>query len=106
MGVAQAGMGRRNLPFRVGGEDVVLRLHDRVAGEPALGVVLLRRRVRSVAGPEGLGRGIILEFGISPSAAIRKPFAVLHHEVDVVQPSGHYWLAGLILSLLRHPMGL
>ena len=38
--------------LRVSGEDVILVGHDRMAGEPAFGVVLLRRLVRCVAGSE------------------------------------------------------
>ena len=42
------------LPLRVGGENVILVRHDRMAGEPALCVVLLRRIIVLVAGPESL----------------------------------------------------
>ena len=48
-------------PLRVLGEDVVFPLHDRVAGEPALGVVALRRLVRLGGGRERVGRGVVLE---------------------------------------------
>src|SRR5207247_5107772 len=71
------------------GEDVVSRLHDRVAREPTLGVVLLGRLVGCGAGPEGTGGGLILEHGPSPHAAVREPLAVLHHEVDVMQRARH-----------------
>src|SRR5579863_6283284 len=93
-------------PLRVGGEDVILVRHDRVAGEAALGVVLLRRRVGRIGGPEGLGCRVILERGPSPSPAVREPVAVLHHEVRVMQGARHGRLAGLVLGLLRGPMDL
>src|SRR5204863_19149 len=70
-------------------KNVISRLHFRVAREPALGVVRLRRLVSQGAGRERIGRGFILEHGPSPSAAVREPLAILHHEVDVVQASRH-----------------
>src|SRR5256885_13537346 len=51
------------------GEDVVSRLHDRVAPESTLGVVPLRRRVGRGAGREGAGRRVIVERGPSPPAS-------------------------------------
>src|SRR2546422_3456954 len=65
-------------------EDVVSRLHDRVARESTLGVVPLRWRVGRGSGREPPGR-LILEHGPSPPAAVREPLAVLHHKVDVMQ---------------------
>src|SRR5205809_4979901 len=47
-------------------EDVVSRLHDRVARESTLGVVPLRWRVGRGSGREPPGRGLILEHGPSP----------------------------------------
>ncbi len=93
-------------PLRIGGEDVILVGHDRVAGEAALRVVLLRWQVVRIAGPEGLGRGVILKRRPSPSAAVGEPLAVLHHEVRIVQCARHGRLARLVLSFLRHPMDL
>src|SRR4029077_93909 len=78
----------------------------RVAGEAAFGVVLLRRRAIFIAGPKSLGRGVIIELGVSPSAAVRELLAVLHHEVDVMQRARHDRLTGLVLILLRGPMDL
>src|SRR6185436_10360500 len=67
------------------GKDVVPGLHDRVAREPALGVVPLRRIVSQGAWRERVGLDVIVEHGISPSAAVCEPLAVFHHEVDVMQ---------------------
>src|SRR5258707_11063538 len=83
-------------PFSVLRENVIFCLHDRVAREPALGVVRLRRLVGLGAGRERTGRGVIIEHGPSPSAAVREPLAVLHHEVHVCSVpgtvvSGKYW---------------
>src|SRR5689334_20598479 len=75
---------RRSAPSVIG-EDVVSRLHDRVAPEPTLGVVPLRWLVGCGGGLEGTGRGVILERAPSPPAAVLEPLAVLHHEVDVMQ---------------------
>src|ERR1043166_7693279 len=86
-------------------EDVVSRLHDRVAREPTLGVVLLGRLVGCGAGPEGTGGGLILERGPSPSTAVPEPLAVLHHEVDVMLRARH-GRCGKRLHLFRVPMDL
>jgi hypothetical protein len=56
------------LPFRVRREDLIAFCHYRMAREPALGIVRLRRLIRECAGPERLGGGVILKLGISPSA--------------------------------------
>src|SRR5215475_11907770 len=76
-------------PVPVIRENVVSCLHDRVAREPALGIIRLRRPVSQGAGRERIGRGVILEDGPSPSAAVRKPLAVFHHEVDVMLGAWH-----------------
>ena len=70
-------------------EHVVSRFHDRVAPESALGVVPLRRHVRRGGGRELAGRCVVLERAPSPSAAVREPLAVLHHEVDVMKRARH-----------------
>src|SRR5438105_10474218 len=70
-------------------EDVVSRLHDRVAPQSTLGVVRLRWRVGRGSRREPPGRGIILERGPSPPTAIHEPLAVLHHKVDVMQHARH-----------------
>src|SRR6516165_6132848 len=72
-------------PFPVLCENVVSRLRPRVACEPALGVVPLRRRSSRGAGLERIGGGVVIEHGISPPAAVREPLAVLYHEVHVQQ---------------------
>src|SRR5262245_48945832 len=76
-------------PLPVIRENVISLLHYGVAREPALGVVRLRRFVRLGARPESIGRGVINEHGPSPSAAIGKPLAILHHEIDVMLGARH-----------------
>src|ERR1700724_3071137 len=93
-------------PLGVLRENVVLLLHYRVAREPALGVVPLRRLIRRCAGPERIGRGVILELAISPSAAVREPLAILHHEINVMEGAGHQRLTGRRLVLFGVPMDL
>ena len=44
-----------------------------MAREPALRVVPLRRRASCRAGRERVGRGVVIEHGVSPSAAVREP---------------------------------
>src|SRR5262249_22251096 len=89
--------GRTDLSLRVLRENVISPLDYGVAGEPAFGTVLLRRVVGGVAGPERFRLGVILELGISPSATVREPLAVLHHEVDVMLGARYLWLAGVRL---------
>ena len=86
-------------------EDIVSVLHDRVAPEPALGVVPLRRHVGHVGGHELTGRGVVLERTPSSSTAVREPLAVLHHEVDVMQRPGHRGRRERV-QLPRDPMDL
>src|SRR5207247_320567 len=86
-------------------EDVVSRLHDRVAPQSTLGVVRLRWRVGRGSRREPPGRGIIFERGPSPPAAVREPLAVLHHEVDVMQRARHR-RCGECLQLFGVPMDL
>src|SRR6516164_7171375 len=76
-------------PVPVIRENVISCLYDRVAREAALGIVPLRRLVGQGAGPERIGCSIILEYGPSPSAAVREPLAVLHHEIDVMLGAWH-----------------
>src|SRR5438874_11840555 len=87
------------------GEDVVSRLHDRVAPQSTLGVVPLRRHVGCGAAREGAGRRAIVERGPSPPTAVGEPLAVLHHEVDVMLRARHR-RGGERLQLLRAPMDL
>src|SRR5579859_4500544 len=76
-------------PVSVIRENVVSCLHDRVAREPALGVVPLRRMVRQGAGRERIGCSVIVEHGPSPPAAVREPVAVLLHEVNIMLGAWH-----------------
>jgi hypothetical protein len=75
-------------PLGVLRKNIVLLLHYRMACEPALGVVPLRRLIRQCPGPERIGRGVILKLGISPAAAVREPLAILHHEINVMEGTG------------------
>src|SRR5262245_35156429 len=76
-------------PLAVIREHVISCLHYRVACESALGIVSLRWVAGQGTGRERVGRGVIVEHGISPSTAILEPLAVLHHEVDVMQRRWH-----------------
>src|SRR5579864_6148180 len=78
-----------NLPRPVLRKNVVAVLYHGVAREPALGVVSLRWAVGLSAGLERSRGGVILEFGISPSAAVREPLAVFHHEINVMLSPWH-----------------
>jgi hypothetical protein len=70
-------------------ENVISGFHSRVAREPALGVVPLRRLGGQGAGRERIGCRVILEHGVSPPSAVGEPLAVLHHEVDVMLGGWH-----------------
>jgi hypothetical protein len=83
------------------GENVVSVLHDRVAREPALRVASLRRIGRLSGGAKRIGGWVILECAPPPSAAVREPLAVLHHEIDVMLDTWHRWLAGIRLLFFR-----
>src|ERR1043165_5533859 len=72
---------------------------------PTLGVVRLRRLVSSGAGRKRVGRSEILEHGISPSAAVREPLAILYHEIHVMQGVRHC-RHGELCTLFRIPMDL
>src|SRR5262252_4803433 len=91
-------------PVAVLCKNVIPVLHYRVAREPALGVVSLRRRFRLIAGPKRIGRRVILERGPPPSAAIREPLAVLLHEMGVQRGTRHHWLTGVRVLFFRVPM--
>src|SRR3989442_3558593 len=97
--------GRSRSPLPVVRENVISRFHDRVARQSALGVVRLRRLVSRAGGCERIGRSVVLEGAPSPSAAVREPLAVLHHEVDVMQACRHR-RSGERLELFRIPMNL
>src|SRR5262245_32340472 len=85
-------------PLPVCRENVILFLHDRVARIPAVGPGSLRR--------ERVGRAVIVELGVSPSAAVREALAVLHHEVDVMQDVRNRRRSRGLFTLLRLPMDL
>ena len=90
-------------PLRVRREDVVA-----VSAPPCGTRTRISRRSPAAAGrprggPERIGRGVVLEHGLSPSAAVRELLAVLHHEIDVVlEPGTSARLAPL--PRLRYPM--
>src|ERR1700733_15880426 len=86
------------------GENVIACLHHRVARVTALGVARLRRTVSQITRSERIGRSVILELGISPSAAVGEPLAVLQHEIHVVLGPRHRWLAWVRLLLFWVPM--
>src|SRR6266576_2601683 len=94
----------RYSPFSILREYVVAVLHHRVAREAALRVVFLRRSVRCSGGLKRIGRRVIVELAPSPSAAVREPLAVLHHETSVLLGTWHRWLTGVRLLYFRHPM--
>jgi len=75
-----------------------------VAREPALRVVSLRRIVRLGGGAKRIGRRVIFERAPPPSAAVCEPLAVLHHEINVMLGTWHYWLTGVRLLFFRVPM--
>src|SRR5208283_3933208 len=76
-------------PVPVVRENVISRLHDRVAREAALGVVSLRRLAGQSAWRERIGCTVIVEDGVTPPTTVREPLAVLHHEVDVMLGTWH-----------------
>ena len=66
-------------------ENVILCFHYRMAREPALGVVPLRRLVSYGPGVNVSDAASYSNCGPSPFAAVREPLAVLHHEINVMQ---------------------
>src|SRR5262245_44049881 len=80
-------------PLPVLREHVVSCLHERVAREPALGIVFLRRLIVYRRWRERVGRGVKFKGGPTPIAAVREPLAVPHHEIDVMLGSryGRFW---------------
>src|SRR5271155_4518363 len=93
-------------PVPVIGENVIFCLHCRVAREPALGVVPLRWLVFQGAGRERVGRCVIVERAVPPSATVREPLAVLHHEIDVMLGTWHRRRTGFTGIHFRVPMDL
>src|ERR1700722_6852832 len=96
----------RSSPLSVRCKNVIFCRHYGVAREPTLGVGPLRRLIRLCAGPERLGRGIVLKLGISPSAAVREPLAILHHEINIMKTGGNQGLAGFRNILCSVPVYL
>src|ERR1700722_7963040 len=92
--------------FRKFREHIVPRLHGCVACSAALGIVTLRWLVGGIGRPKTVGSGLVLEGPISPAAAVRKPLAVLDHEVHIVKSVGHERLTGIGFLFLSHPMNL
>src|SRR6478736_2752779 len=89
-------------PLPVIRENVISRLRSRMAREPALGVVPLRRRASCGAGLERIGRGVVVEHGPSPSAAVREPLAVLLHEI-YVQQAAEATFSFRLMEMACHP---
>jgi hypothetical protein len=89
------------LPRAIFREDIISLRHYRVAREPAFCVVCLRWAVRFVACPKSLGRRIILELSVAPPAAVSKPLAALHHEIDIVLDARHYRLARIRFFIFK-----
>ena len=85
------------------GENVISRLRHRVARESASGVVALWWSARLCARPEGLRSGVVIEHGVTPTAAVRESRAVLHHEVYVGKLI-RYRCGREELIVLRRPM--
>src|SRR3979409_2091801 len=84
----------RYSPLSVLREYVDAVLHDRAAREPTFRVALLRPSVRCSGGLNGLVRLVLVYLAPSPSAAVREPLAVLHHEPNVLLDTWHRWLTG------------
>src|SRR5580698_6153012 len=59
-------------------ENVVLRLHDRMAGVPAVRKAFRIGSVRA-------GCGIVIDYRISPAASLREFFAVLFHDESLAK---------------------
>src|SRR5271170_4276921 len=81
-------------PVPVIRENVVFCLHCRVAREPAFGVGPLRWLVLQRAGRERIGRCVIVERAVAPSAAVREPLAVLDHQINVMLGTWQRWRTG------------
>src|SRR5260370_36878586 len=65
----------------VGGEDVVLRHHDRRGGMPAIAAASFGR--------ERAGSSVVVEMGGPPAGAAHEPLAVLGDEPHVLQRVRH-----------------
>src|SRR5438034_7154582 len=74
-------LGCSRSPLPVVRENVISCLHDRVAREPTLGVVPLRRVVSQGAGREHIGRGVIVERGDRKSTRLNSSHTVISYAV-------------------------
>src|SRR5262245_3501950 len=79
-------------------KDVVLRFHHRVAGVAAVGGVL--------GGRELAGLGVVVEHGVAPPGAVRKPLAVLLHQEDFREGVRHVHVELRLRALLYLPLQL
>src|ERR1035438_9933258 len=93
-------------PVPVIRENVIFCLHCRVAREPALRIAPLRWLVFQGGGRERIGRRVILERAVTPSAAVREPLAVLQHEINVMLGTWHRRRTGFTGIHFRVPMDL
>src|SRR6266851_9773114 len=89
---------RLSSTLAVGGEDVVLRLHDRMAGMPAIAAASLGR--------ERAGGSVVVELGVPPAGAAREPLAVLGDEQHVLQRVRYFHVERRFLVLLLRPFDL
>src|SRR5580693_7074914 len=80
-------------------EDVVLRLDRRMARISAV-------RVTFGIGRELIGCGVVVEYGVSPSAAFRKSFAVLFHHESLGKDVWHFHGERGLRALLQLPLEL
>src|SRR5579872_3056080 len=81
-------------PLLIRVEDIVLRLHDRMARVSTVNDTVLVRRKR-------IGRGVVVERHVSPSAGGRKTLAVLLDEEEVLQAGGHIHVKRGLRALLE-----
>src|SRR5579883_699480 len=94
---------RLSLP--VLGKNVVSILRRRVARVAALCVIALGRFAGCIACFKRSGRLVVFEYGVTPTAAVRKSLAVLLHEIDVLQGAWNRSI-GKEVILLGLPMDL
>jgi hypothetical protein len=73
-------------PPRVRRENVVFCRHYRMARVPTVGAAPIGR--------ERVGRGVIVKLGVSPSAGVRKSFAIPLDEINVMQGVRHHRRSG------------
>src|SRR6516165_11790608 len=79
-------------------EDVVLLLHRHMACVPAIG--------GSRVGYKLVGRGVIVEQGVSPAAGVRKPLAVLLDDERLRESVRHIHDEGGLRALPEAPLEL